>query len=92
MALDHVVSSKVTGPQVKEACDRTIRWIYRNIDANVNRTQQNIFPIIQGSIDMDLRKYCLDKMGSLDVNGYAIGGLSGGENKEDFVKIVDLCC
>ena len=27
-----------------------------------------------------------------DANGYAIGGLSGGEAKEDFVKVVSFCC
>lgn len=36
MALDHVVSSLVVGPEVREACDRTIRWIPRNIEANKN--------------------------------------------------------
>ena len=26
-----------------------------------------------------------------NVNGYAIGGLAGGEDKQDFWKIVDFC-
>lgn len=28
----------------------------------------------------------------VNANGYAIGGLSGGEKKEDFIWIVDFCC
>ena len=27
-----------------------------------------------------------------NANGYAIGGLSGGEKKEDFIKVVHFCC
>ena len=37
MALDHVVATTTNDPKiVEESCDRTIRWIYRNIEANVN--------------------------------------------------------
>ncbi len=37
MALDHVVKTTTNDPkQVKDCCDRTIRWIYRNIEANTN--------------------------------------------------------
>ena len=31
-------------------------------------------------------------MGERDLPGYAIGGLAGGESKEDFWRTVDLCC
>lgn len=31
-------------------------------------------------------------MTKFNANGYAIGGLSGGEAKEDFVKVVNFCC
>ena len=46
MALDHVVSSVKTGDIVKEANERTIRWIPRNISANKNKNRQNLFPIV----------------------------------------------
>lgn len=92
MALDDVVSSTMIGPRVEEACDRTIRWIDRCINANVNSENQNLFPIVQGSTDEHLRMKCLKAMLKLDVNGYAIGGLSGGENKIDFMRTVSLCC
>ena len=57
---------------------RTIRWIDRNISANENPQSQNLFPIVQGGIDPDLRKRCLEALISKDANGYAIGGLAGG--------------
>lgn len=41
---------------------------------------------------MDLRKRCLEEMVKKDANGFAIGGLAGGEAKTDFFKVVRFCC
>lgn len=71
---------------------RTLRWIDRNLEANENRDRQNLFPIVQGGVDFELRKKCLDEMVHKDANGFAIGGLAGGEAKSDFFKIVRFCC
>lgn len=92
MALDDVVKTTTVGPRMEEAMLRTIRWIDRNIEANQNPERQNLFPIVQGGIDPELRKRCLEGLISKDANGYAIGGLAGGEAKIDFFKIVRLCC
>lgn len=44
---------------------------------------QNLFAIVQGGLEPDLRDKCLDEMIARrdEVTGYAIGGLSGGEEK-----------
>lgn len=34
MALDDVVKTTTEGPRMREACERTIRWIDRNISAH----------------------------------------------------------
>ena len=60
MQLDDVVSSTVTGPRVEEAMHRSIRWLDRCISANKNREKQNLFAIIQGGLNTELRKACLD--------------------------------
>lgn len=60
MQLDDVVSSTVTGPRVEEAMHRSIRWLDRCIAANKNPDTQNLFAIIQGGLDAELRKKCLD--------------------------------
>jgi tRNA-guanine transglycosylase len=78
MALDDVVSTVTTGPRVEEAMQRTLRWIDRNIKANKNPQTQNLFPIVQGSIDLELRGRCLEGIVTKNANGFAIGGLSGG--------------
>lgn len=60
MQLDDVVSSTVTGPRVEEAMHRSIRWLDRCIAANKNPDKQNLFAIIQGGLNAELRKTCLD--------------------------------
>jgi queuine tRNA-ribosyltransferase len=78
MALDDVVKTTTQGPRMEEAMERTVRWIDRNIKANQNPEKQNLFPIVQGGIDFNLRKKCLEKLIKCEANGFAIGGLSGG--------------
>ncbi|XP_027032300.1 queuine tRNA-ribosyltransferase catalytic subunit 1 isoform X1 [Tachysurus fulvidraco] len=90
MQLDDVVSSTVTGPRVEEAMHRSVRWLDRCIAANQNPHRQNLFAIIQGGLNAELRRACLDEMTKRDVPGFAIGGLSGGEEKDDFWKMVTL--
>uniref|UniRef100_A0A8C7WN17 Queuine tRNA-ribosyltransferase catalytic subunit 1 n=1 Tax=Oryzias sinensis TaxID=183150 RepID=A0A8C7WN17_9TELE len=90
MQLDDVVSSTVKGPRVEEAMHRSIRWLDRCIAANKNPDKQNLFAIIQGGLDAELRKACLKEMTQRDVSGFAIGGLSGGEEKNDFWRMVTL--
>lgn len=91
MQLDDVVSSLVTGPRVEEAMWRSIRWLDRCFKAHSRPDQQNLFPIIQGGLDTRLRKICIEEMVKRNANGYAIGGLSGGESKDQFWRIVSLC-
>lgn len=69
---------------------RTIRWIDRCLAANSRNEDQSIFPIVQGGLQPDLRKKCAEALTARDVRGYAVGGLSGGESKDEFWKIVSL--
>ncbi|XP_055975869.1 queuine tRNA-ribosyltransferase catalytic subunit 1 isoform X1 [Sorex fumeus] len=90
MQLDDVVSSTVTGPRVEEAMHRSVRWLDRCIAAHQRPDKQNLFAIIQGGLDADLRTLCLEEMTRRDVPGFAIGGLSGGESKDKFWRMVAL--
>ncbi|PRP76279.1 hypothetical protein PROFUN_07801 [Planoprotostelium fungivorum] len=91
MALDDVVSTVTTGPRVEEAMHRTLRWIDRCVEAHKRPHEQNLFGIVQGGLDMDLRSQCLKGLVERDLPGYAIGGLSGGESKHHFWRVVDKC-
>ncbi|KAI6659023.1 hypothetical protein LOD99_14699 [Oopsacas minuta] len=90
MQLDDVVSSLTTGPRVEEAMLRSIRWLDRCISAH-KRKDQHLFGIIQGGLDLDLRRKCIKQMTQRNLPGYAIGGLSGGEEKDQFWRVVSLC-
>jgi len=91
MQLDDVVSTLTTGPRVQEAMERSIRWLDRCMSANTRPQQQQVFGIIQGGLDAELRDECLKEMISRDCVGYAIGGLSGGEAKDQFWRVVAQC-
>ncbi|CAD5114432.1 DgyrCDS3564 [Dimorphilus gyrociliatus] len=90
MQLDDVVDSKITGPRVEEAMHRSIRWLDRCIKAHKKTETQNLFAIVQGGLNPELRRQCAQEMIKRDVPGYAIGGLSGGEEKKHFWKMVTL--
>ena len=86
MQLDDVVSSLTTGPRVGEAMERSVRWLDRCIEFHQKSGRdkfQNLFAIVQGGLDPELRERCLEQMAQRKdrVAGFAIGGLSGGEAK-----------
>jgi queuine tRNA-ribosyltransferase catalytic subunit len=88
MQLDDVIAT--TSPdheRIKEAMHRSIRWLDRCIVAHKYPDRQNLFCIIQGGLDLDLRRQCCEEMVQRDTPGIALGGLSGGEAKEDFCKV-----
>ena len=60
MQLDDVVHSLTTGPRVEVAMWRTLRWLDRCIKAHKRPTQQNLFGIVQGGLQEDLRKICCE--------------------------------
>lgn len=91
MQLDDVVSTLTTGPRVKEAMERTTRWLDRCLAAHERPTDQTIFPIVQGGLDPELRKQSAKELSDRKTPGIAVGGLSGGEAKDDFWKVVKLC-
>ncbi|KAK3697406.1 hypothetical protein LTR37_017468 [Vermiconidia calcicola] len=92
MQLDDVIAT--TSPdheRIKEAMLRSVRWLDRCIAAHEKHESQNLFCIIQGGLDLELRKECCREMVARDTRGIAIGGLSGGEAKAEFCKVVDTC-
>ncbi|KAK3074254.1 hypothetical protein LTR53_003477 [Teratosphaeriaceae sp. CCFEE 6253] len=92
MQLDDVIAT--TSPdhaRIEEAMHRSIRWLDRCIAAHEKPQTQNLFCIIQGGLDLGLRRECCKEMIARDTPGIAIGGLSGGEAKAEYCKVVDTC-
>eukprot|EP00927_Polykrikos_kofoidii_P054644 TRINITY_DN49031_c0_g1_i1.p1 TRINITY_DN49031_c0_g1~~TRINITY_DN49031_c0_g1_i1.p1 ORF type:complete len:477 (+),score=90.21 TRINITY_DN49031_c0_g1_i1:88-1518(+) len=92
MALDDVISSTTEDKErILEATNRTHRWIDRCIAAHKKPETQNLFGIVQGHLDPELRELSLKEMIKRNLPGYAIGGLSGGEAKASFWRVVEQC-
>ncbi|MCA9244007.1 MAG: tRNA guanosine(34) transglycosylase Tgt [Phycisphaerales bacterium] len=70
------------------AVDRTISWARRCKNAH-RRSDQALYGIVQGGLDLDLRRKCLTRLVDIGFDGYAIGGLSVGEAPADMWALLD---
>lgn len=92
MQLDDVlVTTSPDAARMREAMLRSVRWLDRCIAAHKNPDRQNLFCIIQGGLDLEMRRECCKAMLERDTPGIAIGGLSGGEAKADYCRVVETC-
>lgn len=82
MALDICPMARSARSEIQRAMDITARWLNR-CQTSMNRENSRLFGIIQGGIHEDLRKEHAQMVLEHDLFGYAIGGLSVGENKDD---------
>ncbi len=72
----------------KAALERTHAWAERCVRAKT-RSDQALFGIIQGGVYPELRQQSVEFLSSLDLPGYAIGGLSVGESKAETLSILE---
>ncbi len=76
---------------VRESMELSLRWAARSKAAfvkNGSDKKNALFGIIQGGIHPDLREVSLNGLKEIDFDGYAIGGLSVGEPKQEMMNIV----
>jgi len=97
MAFDECPPGGATRAQAVAANERTLRWLVRCRDrfgelaAEDDEPMQTLFPILQGNVYDDLRIAHARSIPSVaDWSGYAIGGLSVGEAKDDMWRTLDL--
>ena len=88
MVLDHCVEYPCSYDTALEAVTRTTQWAERSLAPYGPRITRDgyervLFGIVQGSVFEDLRERSARELVALDFPGYAIGGLSVGESKED---------
>jgi queuine tRNA-ribosyltransferase len=78
-------------PESRASMDRTIRWAGQAFDHYRRQdVRQALFPIVQGSMYPQLRTECAERLVRLDAPGYAIGGLSVGEPREESLAMTAL--
>ena len=87
MVLDHVVGLPAPRERLADAVKRTIRWAERCQNA-ARRADQTLFAIVQGGLDADLRIECTERLIALGFQGYAVGGLSVGEEPAEMYRIL----
>ncbi len=88
MVLDHVVGLPNTPEVVRDATERTVRWAYRCRRA-ATRNDQAQFAIVQGGLDPELRAQCARELAAMDFPGYAVGGLSVGEEPTEMLRMIE---
>ena len=86
MSFDECCPYPSTYEYTKNSMERTTRWAKRCKEAH--KTDQALFGIIQGGFYEDLRKKSAEDLIALDFPGYAIGGISVGEPKEEYLKML----
>jgi queuine tRNA-ribosyltransferase len=88
MCFDECCPYPSTYEYTKKSMERTTRWAKRCKDAQT-RDDQGLFGIIQGGFYEDLRDQSAKDLIALDFPGYAIGGISVGEPKEEFLRVLN---
>jgi queuine tRNA-ribosyltransferase len=96
VAFDHLIGlGQETPEQVRDAFDRTHRWLerciveFKRLTADMNDEQRPLlFGVVQGGLDLELRKQSLEIIQNSDADGIAIGGLSVGETREEMEMVL----
>lgn len=91
MAFDECPSSLLDRNYIQQSINLTAKWAKRSFNARKD-TSKKMFGIVQGGIHKDLRKQSIADIVNIDFDGYAIGGLSVGEEKNAMYEITDFCC
>ena len=99
MAFDECTEHPAERERVRESMEMTLRWARRSKDAFESRKHevawsgesgrvQSLFGIVQGGTYADLRRESADRTVEMDFAGYAIGGLSVGEPREQRLEMI----
>ena len=90
MALDTCIPYPASRDQAARATALTNRWA-RRCHAAQPRNGQLLFGIVQGGMYTDLRLDAMEELRETGFDGYALGGLSVGEPKEEMLAILAEC-
>ncbi len=96
MAFDECAPGDADYNYAKKSLELTQRWLERCF-VQFNNTQpkyghnQSLFPIVQGNTFADLRKIAVEHVKTFEADGYAIGGLSVGEEEQVMYEMTEVC-
>ncbi|NSW58361.1 MAG: tRNA guanosine(34) transglycosylase Tgt [Armatimonadetes bacterium] len=90
MAFDECAPYPADRGYIERSMERTLRWAQRTKDAHANPNQA-LFGIVQGGLYPDLRAESARRTVEMGFDGYALGGLSVGESKQQMLQAVEVC-
>ena len=90
MCFDECPPASADYQYVSRSLELTARWAARCKAAHT-RSGQQLFGIIQGGMHYDLRARSVNDLCSIGFDGYALGGLSVGEEKEQMYGVMESC-
>ena len=93
MAFDECPPGTSDRSYLQKSVARTLRWAERckqKMSAEGADDNQALFGIVQGGIYEDLRRECARSLMEIGFPGYALGGLSVGEKKEEMLRVLDF--
>ncbi|GGZ65441.1 queuine tRNA-ribosyltransferase [Paraglaciecola chathamensis] len=88
MIFDECTPHPATESEARQSMELSLRWAKRS-KAEHGDNPSALFGIIQGGMYEGLRDVSLQGLEEIGFDGYAIGGLSVGEPKEDMIRILD---
>ena len=87
MCFDECPPFPSTQKEIEASLNLSLRWALRCKRAKTKNTQV-LFGIVQGGVFLDLRKQSLERTVEIDFDGYALGGLSVGEDQGRMIEMV----
>lgn len=87
MVLDECTPYPAKISAAEDSMNLSLRWAKRSRES-FKSVNSNLFGIVQGGVYEELREMSLSALIDMEFEGYAIGGLSVGEPKEDLLRIV----
>ena len=88
MVLDECPTHPCTTDQAREAVRRSTHWA-RQCKEAAEGSSQALFGIVQGGLDVDLRRTAAQDLVAMGFDGYALGGLSLGEDKLAMLAMIE---
>lgn len=90
MALDECLEYPADRDRTARSTERTTRWLLRCLEARRAPERTSLFGIVQGGMFADLRRAHAEELTAMDLDGYAIGGLSVGERRDELLEMASV--
>lgn len=87
MIFDECTPYPVSYEESRRSMELSLRWAERSLIAHGD-SPSALFGIVQGSMFLDQRDQSLDALIEMGFDGYAVGGLSVGEPKDEMFKVI----